>query len=57
MHSDAIVGLSGALSGIILHAEIFLDFGFANNIDNERLCESLTRSDGSSFSFANKDDR
>ena len=33
---------------------MFLVFGFVHNIDNEPTCESLTRSDGSSFSFANK---
>ena len=33
---------------------MFLDFGFVHNIDNELMCESLTRSDGSSFSFAIK---
>ena len=48
------MGLSGALSGIVLHWEMFLVFGFVHNIDNEPMCESLTRSDGSSFSFANK---
>ena len=51
---DGIVGLSGSVSGIILHQEIFLVFGFIHNVDNEAACESLTRSDGSSFSFANK---
>ena len=53
-HSKPLVGLSGALSGIVLHWEMFLVFGFVHNVDNEPMCESLTRSDGSSFSFANK---